>query len=190
LLIVTPGGTYSYGHRRSQIRTPSASFLSYKHCFFPYFAFCLPSYTRLTTLDAGHSSVLYRSSIKPYTRTCTFNDNDVLPTTISQRPSQLSKSLPPDANALTTRHIILLRLTPSIHIITILEHIGEACTQGHRHLRQRNDPPQPIVDVKFTPQGEPLRGSRTTEAQRSCTPVLLLWSRREGTATSEQKCGV
>jgi hypothetical protein len=95
----------NYGHRRSQIGIniyARCSFLSYKHCFFPtspsvYFLHAIDH-----TLDARHSSIISLFHQTTLENFHTFNDNDVLPTTISQWPSQLSKSSPPDANALAT----------------------------------------------------------------------------------------
>jgi hypothetical protein len=198
LLIVTPGGTYNYGHRRSQIGHKHIGPVPLFSChtnivFFPTSRFCLPFWTRLATHWKRDSHLRYRTSnaqpVFEYLYTF-INDNDILPTTIPQRPSQLPQSLPPNANALPTRHLVSLGRAPSIHSVAILEHIRKTCTQGHRHLRRRHDPPQPIIDFKFTYQGEPVRGSRATEAQRSCAPVLLLWARREGTATGESELGV
>jgi hypothetical protein len=150
--LVPPGGTYNYGHRRSQIginiyaRCP---FLVIPTLFLSYVAFCLPSCTRynIHTHWTQHHRFYHR---KPLLRDWDFqtsNDNDVLPTTVAQRPSKLPTGKPPDANALTTRHIFHFQHTANMDTIVILEYIRKAPTESRRHLRQRYNPSQPIIDL-------------------------------------------
>jgi hypothetical protein len=112
------------------------------------------------------------------------NYNNVC-TTFALWSSYLPTSKP--SNALTNRYIVFSEpitntdLPVSIFRQVLSTNTSRAKTSqpGLTYLHQRDHPAQPVLDIK-SQKARPLRGPCTTKAQRLCTSLLLLWSRRAG----------
>lgn len=117
-------------------------------------------------------------------------------TTFSLRPPRLSPRKPPNAppnrHHLLRGHALTNRATTTILGCILPSNACRDKTSQPRlpHLHQRHHPAQPLLDIKFPHQGEPLRRPRTTQAQWTGAPVLLLWTRGAREATRDSGDGV
>jgi hypothetical protein len=115
-------------------------------------------------------------------------------TTFTLRSSCLSTSKSP--NALAHRYILPIRPTTHTHNAILRQDVAtDPCRHTApqsrlTHLYQCYYPAQSIIDLQLAQQGEPLRGPHASEAQRSCAPILLLWTRGASTTTHHQGDGI